>query len=344
MLCEEKEDVAKFKDFKVSNGNAEGADANGVKGESNEDDGKKPEQDDKKNTESKNIQEKDTQSSGKLKASPLAKAIAKKENIDLTKLTGSGPGGRIVKSDLESLNRHVKTPEKSIQAARQIPERVKYTDTPLTLMRQTIADRLSMSTQTIPHYYLTMSDIKIGKLMKAREELNVKLEPRRMKLSLNDFILKAVAMALRQNPSVNAEWTGQGTIRQYETIDLAFAVATETGLITPVLRDADKMGLLELSTQAQALTLKAKSNKLALDEYTSGTFTVSNLGMFGITNFTAIINPPQAAILAVGGINATTRELSVTLSCDHRVIDGAVGAEWMRTLRAYLEEPFELLL
>lgn len=278
------------------------------------------------------------QKEDRLKASPLAKAIARETQIDLSKIIGSGPGGRILKNDvLAKVNTKVAAPP-------QIPleTRVQYKDIPLSSMRRTIAERLSYSMQTIPHYYLTLDDISMTMVMRARAQLNNEAAHHNIKLSVNDFVIKAAAMALKSVPQVNSQWM-EDKIRQFDTVDVCFAVATESGLITPIVKDADKLGLLQMATRTKELAERAKQGKLKPDEFQGGTFTVSNLGMFGVSHFTAIINPPQSAILAVGATKEND-QLSVTLSCDHRVIDGATGARWLAAFRGFLEEPFKLLL
>lgn len=293
---------------------------------------------------SKSEHKTESKSSGdRLKASPLAKAIAKETKIDLSKIIGSGPGGRIVKDDVLG---HVNTKQTATSAAApaQIPleARVKYIDIPLSNMRKTIAERLSYSMQTIPHYYLTLNDLSMTMVMRARAQLNAEAANHGIKLSVNDFVIKAAAMALKAVPEVNSQWMDD-KIRKFETIDVCFAVATESGLITPIVKDADKLGLLQMALKTKELAEKAKANKLKPDEFQGGTFTVSNLGMFGVSHFTAIINPPQSAILAVGATKGND-QMAVTLSCDHRVIDGATGARWLAAFRGFLEEPFKLLL
>jgi pyruvate dehydrogenase E2 component (dihydrolipoamide acetyltransferase) len=273
----------------------------------------------------------------RIKASPLAKALAKESKVDLSKIFGSGPGGRIVKNDVLEQPKTVRSlPEQHLE------ERVKYTDIPVSGMRKTIAERLSFSTQSVPHFYLTIDDINMTSVLKARSQLNAEASRLNMKLSVNDFVIKAAAIALKVVPEVNSQWNGD-IIRQFDTVDVSFAVATESGLLTPIVKDADRLGLLQMASTTRDLADRAKLNKLKPSEFQGGTFTVSNLGMFGISHFTAIINPPQSAILAVG---ATRNDgmMSVTLSCDHRVIDGATGARWLKEFRAFMEEPFKLLL
>lgn len=272
-------------------------------------------------------------------ASPLARSLAKERGIDLSSITGTGPGGRIIKTDILS-SASTRVPLSDLEGSRDA--RIRYTDLPLSNMRKTIAERLSLSMQTIPHYYLTIDDLSMTMVLRARSQLNADAASLGIKLSINDFVVKAAAMALRSVPQVNCSWLGD-KIRQFDTVDVCVAVATEAGLITPIVKDADTLGLLQLSKATKELAERAKAGKLAPTEYQGGTFTISNLGMLGIGHFTAIINPPQSAILAVGKVTEDER-MSVTLSCDHRVIDGATGATWLASFRNFLEEPFKLLL
>ncbi|MCX8113217.1 MAG: 2-oxo acid dehydrogenase subunit E2 [Bacteroidia bacterium] len=280
----------------------------------------------------------------RLKASPLARAIAREKGIDLREITGTGEGGRIIRRDVEAhLTQAVR---KELPSA---PEGA-YTDRPLTQMRKTIARRLTTSMQEAPHFYLTIS-VSMEKIAQWRSHLS---QLAGIKISFNDFILKACSLALRRHPLLNASWVGEA-IRIYHDIHIGFAVAIEEGLIVPVLRHADRKGLAEIAQETQVLAEKARQRKLAPEEYTGSTFSVSNLGMFGIEEFTAVINPPEAAILAVGAIQPTPvvkeegqvmveRRMRLTLSCDHRVVDGATGAQFLQTLKQLLEEPERLLL
>ncbi|MCS6894599.1 MAG: pyruvate dehydrogenase complex dihydrolipoamide acetyltransferase [Bacteroidia bacterium] len=285
---------------------------------------------------------------GRLKASPLARAIAREKGIDLREITGTGEGGRIIRRDVEAhLAQHIQKPSVPTTA---LPTSAAYSDQPLTQMRKTIARRLTASMQEAPHFYLTIS-VSMEKVSQWRAHLNQLSD---VKISFNDFILKACASALRKHPLLNASWTGE-SIRLYHEIHIGFAVAVEEGLIVPVLRHADRKGLAEIAKETQTLAEKARQRKLSPEEYTGSTFSVSNLGMFGIEEFTAVINPPEAAILAVGAIQAVPvvrpndeiaveRRMRLTLSCDHRVVDGATGAQFLQTLKQLLEEPERLLL
>jgi pyruvate dehydrogenase E2 component (dihydrolipoamide acetyltransferase) len=310
-------------------------------------------------------------------ASPLARRIAADKGIDLTTVAGSGPHGRIVKSDVETAQpkpaaappakaeagaASAPAPEAKAAAAAmptgQSTETVlkmyadrKFEEVKLDGMRKTIAARLTEAKQTIPHFYLRR-DIKLDALMKFRAELNIQLEARKVKLSVNDFIIKACALALQQVPNANAVWAGD-RILKLKPSDVAVAVAIEGGLFTPVLRDADQKSLSALSAEMKDLATRARDRKLAPHEYQGGSFAISNLGMFGIDNFDAVINPPHGAILAVGagvqkpvvvnGAIEVATIMSVTLSVDHRVIDGALAAQLLTAIKDNLESPVAML-
>jgi pyruvate dehydrogenase E2 component (dihydrolipoamide acetyltransferase) len=290
-------------------------------------------------------------------ASPIAKKIALEKGIPLAKVKGTGPGGRIVREDVENYKPSTSTagaPQTSQIPAGQLPD---YVDTPISNMRRTIGMRLTQSKQDLPHYYLTV-DINMDKVLKLREVFNKTLgeKDKSAKLSVNDFIVKAVACALADVPEANSAWLGE-VIRTYKKADISIAVATPSGLITPIIKDAGSKGLATLSAEAKALAKKARDGKLAPQEYQGGTFTISNLGMFGINHFTAIINPPQSCILAVGSTQPTlipapeeergfktVQTMKVTLSSDHRTVDGAVGARWITAFKGYLENPLTFML
>ena len=286
-----------------------------------------------------------TTSDSRLKASPLAKVIAKEKGIDLSKVNGSGEDGRIVKKDLESVNAGTaaSTPAKVYTGTEA------FTDVKVSQMRKTIAKRLLQSKNEHPHFYLTM-DVNMDKAVALRTEMNALLPA---KVSFNDFVIKASALALRQNPAVNSSWLGD-TIRLYSHIHIGMAVAVEDGLLVPVIKFADNKSISDLSAEAKVWGQKAKTKKLLPPDMEGSTFTISNLGMFGIDEFTAIINEPNACILAVGGIRQTPivvngeikvgNMMKLTLSSDHRVVDGAVGAKFMQTLKQLLEEPLRLLM
>ena len=291
-------------------------------------------------------------SNGRVKASPLAKKIAKAQGVNLSYLTGSGPGGRIVMKDVLGAPAGGSGGGSSVYPRGPV---AKEGSTKLSTMRSVIAKRLLESKTTIPHFYLEI-EVDAKPLMDLRAQLNDtlgKLNPP-VKLSLNDFILKASAEAVRRVPGVNASFEGD-SIKQFADVQLSFAVAIAEGLITPIIKEAQNKSLIQISGEAKALAAKAKEGKLKPEEFQGGTFTVSNLGMLGIDSFSAIINPPQAAILAVGnivkkpvvGANDTIvvgHRQSITLSCDHRVVDGAVGAAYLKELRELIEKPALLLL
>jgi pyruvate dehydrogenase E2 component (dihydrolipoamide acetyltransferase) len=294
---------------------------------------------------------------GRVKISPLAKKLAAEKKIDFTRVTGSGPGGRIVRADILAAEKNPPAAAKSggtfaggaLSARGPVQEERLV---PVSTMRGVIAKRMLESTTQIPYVYLDI-EMDAGPLMALREQLNTGLEKEGVKLSVNDFILKACADALRRVPAVNTSWEGTH-IRHHGVAHVAFAVAMEDGLITPVIRDAHLKSVFQISTEVKALGKKAKEKKLTPAEFTGGTFCVSNLGMMGIPKFTAIINPPNAAILAVGttvtkpvvknGQIVIGQTLTVTLSCDHRVFDGAVGAQFLGALKALFESPALLLV
>lgn len=294
----------------------------------------------------------------RVKASPLAKRIAKEKGIDLSQVTGSAEGGRIIKKDIENYTPAVKSAsqevgktDSQVANAPSIPQFIgeeKFTEKPVTQMRKTIAKRLSESLFTAPHFYLTMS-IDMDGAIAARTKIN---EFASSKISFNDLVLKAVAIALKQHPAVNSSWLGD-KIRYNEHVNIGVAVAVEDGLLVPVVRFADGKSLSHISAEVKDFAQRAKAKKLQPADWEGSTFTISNLGMFGIEEFTAIINPPDACILAVGGISQVPvvkngavvpgNVMKVTLSCDHRVVDGATGAAFLQTLKALLEEPVRLL-
>lgn len=296
-------------------------------------------------------------------ASPLARRIAAQNNIDLTQISGSGPNGRIVKADLEktALVRPSQTASPSTQmpaspgadSIKKIYETRAYEEISLDGMRKIIAARLTEAKQTIPHFYLRRG-IQLDNLLKARAEINKSLADSGQKLSVNDFIIKASAKALQVVPACNAVWAGD-RILQMKASDVAVAVAIEGGLFTPVIQDAEALQLTDISTKMKDLATRARDRKLAPHEYQGGSFAISNLGMFGIENFDAVINPPHGSILAVGAgvkkpiVNADGQVsvatiMSVTLSVDHRVIDGALGAQFLNAFASFMENPFSMLV
>ena len=303
-----------------------------------------------------------TADGGRVKASPLAKRIAKEKGIDLAQVAGSADGGRIIKKDIENFKPAAAAPAASASAPAAtaaaekpgvtIPQFIgeeKFTEKPVTQMRKVIAKRLSESLFTAPHFYLTMS-IDMDGAIAARGKIN---EYAPVKISFNDMVLKAVAIALKQHPNVNSSWLGD-KIRYNEHVNIGVAVAVEDGLLVPVVRFADGKSLSHISAEVKDFAQRAKAKKLQPADWEGSTFTISNLGMFGIDEFTAIINPPDACILAIGGISQVPvvkngavvpgNVMKVTLSCDHRVVDGATGSAFLQTLKALLEEPVRLLV
>ena len=281
---------------------------------------------------------------GRIFASPLAKKVAKDKGIDLKSVKGTGEHGRITRGDLDNY-----TPSNNASAKAAPVGQVSFVDTPVSQMRKVIARRLSESLFTAPHFYLTMK-INMDATIAARVLLN---ETSSVKISFNDFIVKAVALSLKQHPTVNSSWLGD-VIRTNHHVNIGIAVAVEEGLLVPVLRFADGLSLPQISTSVKEFAKKAKDKKLQPADWEGSTFTISNLGMFGIDQFTAIINTPDACILAVGGIAQEPvvkngqvvpgNVMNVTLSCDHRVVDGASGAAFLQTLKAYLEEPLRMFI
>lgn len=290
---------------------------------------------------------------GRIKASPLAKKMAKDKGIDLSKIQGSGDHGRVTRKDIENFKPATEAPASKGAAAPVVLPRVvgeeSFEEITLSQMRKVIAKRLSESMYTAPHFYLTM-EINMDKAIEARKSIN-EISP--VKVSFNDMVIKAVAVALRQNPDVNVSWLGD-KMRKNHHIHIGVAVAIKDGLVVPVVRFADNKSLSHIGTEVKDLAQRAHDKKLQPAEMEGGTFAVSNLGMFGIDEFTAIINPPNACILAVGGIKETAvvkngqlvpgSVMKVTLSCDHRAVDGAVGAAFLKTLKGLMEDPVRLLI
>ncbi len=296
-------------------------------------------------------------------ASPLARRIAADNGLDLTAITGSGPKGRIVKADLSTavapaaaaapVSAVTMPTSANAAAVEAIYQGRGFKTVPLDGMRKIIASRLTEAKQTIPHFYLRR-DIRLDKLLRVRGEINKGLEARGVKTSVNDFIIKACALALQKVPTANAVWAGDRVL-QMEASDISVAVAIEGGLFTPVLQDAEAKPLSQLAVEMKDLAARARNRKLAPHEYQGGSFSISNLGMMGIDNFDAVINPPQGAILAVGagkkrpvvlddGSLSVATVMSVTMSVDHRVIDGALGAELLNEIVNYLENPLSMLV
>lgn len=298
-----------------------------------------------------------TSSDGRIKASPLAKKLAAEKGIDLSQVQGSGDNGRIVKADVDNFKPSAASSQQSA-AQSQTPNtkpqtfvsgQEGYTDTNVSQMRKVIAKRLGESKFSAPHFYLTM-EINMDNAMAARAQMN---EVSDVKISFNDMVVKATAMALRKHPAVNSSWMGD-FIRQYQHIHVGVAVAIEDGLIVPVIKFADQKTLSQIAAETKELAGKARNKKLQPNEFSGNTFTISNLGMMDIDEFTAIINPPDSAIMAVGRIKeevyrkgegfAVRNVMKITLSCDHRSVDGAVGAGFLQTFKKYMENPVTMLV
>ncbi|MEX2530270.1 MAG: pyruvate dehydrogenase complex dihydrolipoamide acetyltransferase [Gemmatimonadota bacterium] len=359
VIAAEDEDIS---EFTQGAGGASGADGDEPEAEPTEeatdDEADRPEASGDDEEEDDSTPTRDTSSEpaedGKrIKASPLARRLAESEGLPLARIEGSGPGGRIVKSDVERAAEKGLAPDEPTGVPSFAPDsEADYEDVPLSQMRKTIAKRLVQSIGPIPHFFLTV-DIDMTGAVEARARVNALLESEGAKISYNDIVLKATAMALRKHPECNAHWR-EDHIRRFNRVHLAVAVAIDDGLITPVVRDAHRKGLRQINAEVRELAGRAREKKLKPEEYTGATFSVSNLGMFGIEDFTAVINPPEAGILAVGGmeerpvvvdgaLDIQTR-MKVTMSCDHRVIDGAQGSRFLQTLKAILEEPLVALI
>jgi pyruvate dehydrogenase E2 component (dihydrolipoamide acetyltransferase) len=297
-------------------------------------------------------------------ASPLARRMADQAGLDLAAITGTGPQGRIVKADVEAVLTAARAGPAIVRAA-ALPisapglskERVlalagnpPYAERPLTAMRRVIARRLSESKQTVPHFYMTI-DCAIDGLLKTRKELNAKSEVYR--ISVNDFVIRAAALALRRVPAANASWSDDA-ILEWDAVDIAVAVALDDGLITPIVKSADRKGLATIAGETKDLITRAHAGKLRLEEFQGGTFSISNLGMYGVREFAAVINPPHGGILGVGagearpvvknGVLSVATVMSCTLACDHRVVDGAVGAQFLAAFKEFVEDPLTMLL
>jgi len=293
----------------------------------------------------------------RIKASPLARKLAAEQGLDLRRIQGSGDNGRIVRRDLQgqaaakapAAAEALATPDLSAWLNRPAGQGESFNDQPLSQMRKTIARRLTESKNAAPHFYLTM-EIDMDQAVEARQRLNQNAP---VKISINDLVIKAAAMALRQHPAVNSSWLGD-RIRQNHHIHVGVAMALPEGLVVPVLRFADQKNLVQIATQTKEFAGKAKEKKLQPQDWEGNTFTISNLGMFGIEAFTAIINPPDACILAVGAVRecpvvrngqlSVGQRMTVTLSCDHRVVDGATGAAFLQSLSLMLRDPVSMLL
>ncbi len=292
---------------------------------------------------------------GRIRTSPVARRLARELDVDIAAVAGSGPAGRIVKRDVEEAAARAAAAPQAAPEPVSVPATVAgddFTDIPLSQMRKTVARRLSESLGPVPHFFLTI-DVDMTRLMAARARLNRHLSAQGTKISVNDLIIKATAVALARHPECNAWWQGD-SIRRFRPVHIGVAVAVPDGLITPVIRNADAKSLTGISAEARELAGRARERKLQPDEYTGSTFSISNLGMFGIESFTAVINPPEAGILAIGTVEerpvavdgkiVAQPRMRLTMSCDHRVIDGAQGARFLATLRTFLEEPTAMLL
>eukprot|EP00004_Rigifila_ramosa_P025861 TRINITY_DN783_c0_g1_i1.p1 TRINITY_DN783_c0_g1~~TRINITY_DN783_c0_g1_i1.p1 ORF type:complete len:549 (-),score=133.33 TRINITY_DN783_c0_g1_i1:19-1455(-) len=309
-------------------------------------------------------------SSGPISASPLAKTLAQSLGLDLALIRGTGPDNRIIAADIADYQ--AQHPQRAAPAHAASTEQVvptlagpdgnAFTDVPLSNMRRVIAQRLTMSKQTIPHFYATV-DVNLDALLKLRASLNAHAGKDSWKLSINDFVIKAASLACMKFPETRSQW-GESSVRVFESVDMCVAVDTGSGLITPFIKNAQSKGLVAISTEMKDLAARAKQNKLKPHEYQGGTFTISNLGMYGVKEFKAIINPPQSCILAVGmgekrivSVGGSGDQvvpdavqwkestvMSVTLSADHRVVDGAVGAKWLADFKKSIEEPTTMLL
>lgn len=286
---------------------------------------------------------------GRIKASPLAKKMAEEQGIDLAKVKGSGTDGRIVKADIESYKPEA-APGPSVSAPKQAEAREEDEVVQVSQMRKTIARRLAESKFTAPHFYLTIN-IDMTEAMRVRKEINAMIAPD--KISFNDLVVKAAAVALKKHPNVNASWTGD-TIIKHSAVNVGVAVAIDDGLMVPVIKNANTKSLTEINGEVADKASRARERKLDMVEMQGNTFTISNLGMFGIDEFTAIINPPESCILAVGTISelpvvkdgeiVVGHQMKVTMSCDHRVVDGATGAQFLQTFQAMMENPVRMIV
>jgi pyruvate dehydrogenase E2 component (dihydrolipoamide acetyltransferase) len=293
-------------------------------------------------------------SGGKVFASPLAKRVAAEAGIDVSQVQGTGPHGRVVRADVEQAKKNGGT-----RGGRVMRNANEYTSLPNNTMRKVIARRLTESKQFVPHFYLTVS-VELDKLLEVRKELNTEAEilagkegKPAYKLSVNDLVIKATALGLKRIPGANAMWTDEAILR-FNNIDVSVAVATDGGLITPIIRNADQKSAMQSSSERKDLAARARAGKLKPEEFQGGGFSISNLGMYGVKHFSAIINPPQGCILAVGageervvvkkGQMVVANVMDVTLSVDHRVVDGALGAEFLAAFKRYIENPSLLLV
>ena len=282
---------------------------------------------------------------GRVFVSPLARRLAEKQSLDLSLIRGTGPNGRIIKSDIEAFS------NRNLSFKSNVDED-SYDYVPADNMRKTIAKRLTESKRDVPHFYLK-ADCLIDELITVRDQLNARSNNEAYKISINDMMIKACAVALMEVPNANVSWDGDG-IKLYKTVDISIAVALDNGLITPVIRDANEKGLRMISEETKLLINKARNGQLTPEEYNGGSFTISNLGMFGVKEFNAVINPPQGGIVAIGAAEKrpvvknnvldVATVITCTMSLDHRAIDGAVGAQFLETLKSLIENPMGMLL
>jgi pyruvate dehydrogenase E2 component (dihydrolipoamide acetyltransferase) len=352
ILGEKGEDISDLLEEEKSKSSAEDKEESsdeGAEKESKEEKAEESEGEEKKKSEPEPVATKtepkkdsSTQTNGRIKASPLAKKLASDKGINIAKVTGTGEGGRIVKRDIENY-------EPASAPAAQAAGVENYTEEPVSQMRKTIAKRLGESKFTAPHFYLTM-EMDMENAMAARKSINKAIEP--AKVSFNDMVIRAAAAALKKHPKVNSSWRGD-KIRYNEHVHVGVAVAVDEGLLVPVIRHADTKSLVSINEEVKELAGKARDKKLQPSDWEGNTFTISNLGMFGIEEFTAIINPPDACIMAVGtivekpvvkdGNIVVGHTMKVTLSCDHRVVDGAVGSAFLQTFKKYMENPVMII-
>ena len=289
----------------------------------------------------------------RIAASPLARRMASQAGLDLAAISGSGTGGRIVKADIDAVlaaGSAAPEPVRAPTRAAAVPGAAPSGTVKLSTMRRVIAERMTESKTTVPHFYLSV-DCEVDELLTVRREINKRIEP--AKISVNDIVIRACALALREVPAANVSWAGEGSMTQHRAADISVAVAIPGGLLTPIVRNADAKGLVEIASEMKELAARAREGKLMPEEYQGGSFSISNLGMFGVKSFDAVINPPQACILAVGAAEArpVVRDgaivpatvMTCTLSVDHRVVDGAIGAELLRAIKRNIEYPPAML-
>lgn len=345
ILVENKEDIAAFKDFTA--GSAGPAAPKPAKKEAKPEPAQPKEEVKAAPTQ---VSEPARAAGDRVIASPYAKTLATEKGVNLGGLTGTGPHGRIIAADVQEFK-----PKAAAAPVTPAPTTTAFEDIPLTQMRKIIAQRLSLSKETIPHYYVSV-ECEVDKLLVLREKLN---KFSTAKISVNDMIVKAASLAALQVPQTNSSWQGE-FIRQFKNVDMSVAVSTPKGLITPIIKNANVKGLQQIAAEMKDLAARARENKLKLDEFQGGTFSISNMGMFGVAHFSAIVNPPQACILAIGAAlkrvvpNDKAKEgespfrtasiLTVTLSSDHRVVDGADAAQWGQHFKKYIENPELMLL